>query len=1035
MKCPSCQSENSDEARFCQECGSRIGTRPEILEMPTLAMTREADEFAPGTLFAGRYRIIEDLGKGGMGRVFKALDTEINEKVALKLILPEISADEKIIARFQDEVRFARRVSHKNICRTYHLGREKDSYYIVMEYVQGQSLKSMIQMTRPLSLQTAVHIAREVCEGLAEAHRLGIIHRDLKPQNIMVDEGGNIRIMDFGLARSLATPKGTLVGAVLGTPSYMSPEQAEGQEADHRSDIYSLGIILYEMATGRVPFESDSLLGLLAKQKSEVPPEPRAVNPEIPEVLNRVILKCLEKERDRRYQSAGDLLRDLGEIQTTILETNVPPMREKSAAALKLRKRAVLVFGFAAVLAAGFLAWRYFSRRPPSVPSQRLSIAVIHFTNQTGDPSYDYLQDAIPNLLITSLEASQRFRVTTWERLYDLLKKQGKTAVRFIDSDMGLDLCQTDGIEAIVLGSFVKAGDTFVTDVKVLDVKSKQLLKSASSRGNGVESILKSQIDELSEEITRGIALEERIAAVKASPIREVTTSSMEAYQAFLKGREAFENWYFADAKRLFERAIELDPEFAMAYVYLAQAAGSLNDLAGMDNALEKSKKFGGRLGGKEKLYADALAAQVARDREGYARILLRIAAEYPKEKRAYYKLAEYYSALGKYDESNAELQKVLDLDPKFGPAMNWMAYNYSDKKDFEKALSYFREYASVSPGDANPYDSMGELYVKMGNLDRAIEEYRKAITIKPDFGAQIRMAYCYAMKENYPEALKWIDHFIPVAPSDGVRAMGHEFNGLYRALQGEIDQALDEFGRARAFFENIRNFPYMGAMLRRQVWISYDWGKNDLGRKYVQAFVEHQTRYKLQPESSIRALQSCYLGLLGLKENRLDSAQASLAQVKAFFENPFDPKEAAALRETFSFFSAEMLLAQGLADRAISEFQKTPLAPPSLSTPVTIITRNLPYREDLAARAFEKKGETDKAIAEYERLLEAGNAGRGLIHPFSRFRLAKLYEKTGRQAQAIEQYEKVLEIWKDADKGLPQVEEARTRLAALRAK
>jgi len=991
--------------------------------MPPLAVS----DFAPGSLFAGRYKIIEDLGQGGMGRVYKALDTEINEKVALKLILPEIAEDEKTINRFQNELVLARKVSHKNICRMFHLSKEKDTYYLIMEYIQGQSLKSMIQMTRRLSLQTAVHIAKQVCGGLAEAHRQGVIHRDLKPQNIMVDEQGNARIMDFGLARSLEGKKGTRLGAILGTADYMSPEQAEGQEVDHRTDIYSLGMVLYEMATGKVPFESDSLFALLAKQKNEIPLEPLAVNPDIPEALNRLILKCLEKKKEDRYQSAEEVLAELNEIGKSLGTRSVPKVAKKNTYAFP-----ILVF--LVLLAVGFLAWKYFSGKSRAAPGNKLSVAIINFINQTGDPNYDYLQDAIPNLLITSLEESNTLQVTTWERLFDLLKRLGKQDLTLIDRDLGFELCRLDGIQAIILGSFTKAGNIFATSVNVLDVKSKKLIKSAGSRGVGVDSILKSQIDNLSREISGGIGVEEQVTAAQVSPIREVTTSSMEAYNAFLKGRDAFENWHFGDAQRLFGRAVELDPEFAMAYIYLAQANAGLNDLAGRDSAFEKSKKFSKRLGGKEALYAEALGAVVEQNQDKYFAILHQIAAEYPKEKRVHLDLGANCLERGKVDEALTEVNKALELDPEFGPALNWLAYVYINKKDFAKALSYLQKYASVSPDDCNPYDSMGELYLITGNLDLAIEKYENAIKIQPNFGAQIKAAYCYALKEDYTSAVRWINHYIPVAPSEGVQAMAYEFRGLYSSLQGNLEQALADFGKAAELFGSIQNFAFMGSMFLRKNWVCYDWGKNDLCRKYVQALYHHQAQYKTRSDALNQAQYQGYLGLLDLRENRLEEALARLAEVKHFLDTSKEPQETRVAEGVYYFLSAETHLTRGQVDEAISEFQKIPRAAVSLSQEVTAIIRNLPWMDDFFGRALEKKGEISKAIAEYERLLDTKSTGNILIHPFSRFRLARLYEQTGQREKAVEQYEKVVAIWAAADQGLLYVDEARARLKALRA-
>ncbi len=333
MNCPKCQAANPDTSRFCAECGTPLIHPQGFAVQHTETLEIPKQELIPGSTFAGRYQVIEELGKGGMGRVYKVFDKEISAKIALKLLKPEIAPDKTTLERFRNELKVARDISHKNICRMYDLGREAGLYYLTMEYVPGEDLRNMIRMSHQLGVGTAIIIAEQICDGMAEAHRQGIIHRDLKPSNIMIDREGNVRIMDFGIARSIEAKGMTGAGTVIGTPEYMSPEQVEGKEVDLRSDIYSLGVILYEMLTGRVPFEADTPFAVGMKHKGEIPRDPREINPQVPEGLSRLVLKCLEKTAEGRYQTADEVRSELEKIKKGIplAERAIPKRRSMTS--------------------------------------------------------------------------------------------------------------------------------------------------------------------------------------------------------------------------------------------------------------------------------------------------------------------------------------------------------------------------------------------------------------------------------------------------------------------------------------------------------------------------------------------------------------------------------------------------------------------------------------------------------------------------------------------------------------------------------
>jgi len=1036
MKCPQCRFDNQPGTRFCGQCSAALPSSTGAESSRSQTMSLPLRELASGATFAGRYEVIEELGKGGMGRVYKVLDKEVREKLALKLLNPEIAGDERTIERFRNELKLARQISHRHVCRMHDLGREEGAYYITMEYVAGEDLKSFIHRVGQLPVGKAVAVARQVGEGLAEAHRLGIVHRDLKPQNIMIDRDGQAKIMDFGIARSVKAKGLTGAGVIVGTPEYMSPEQVDGKDPDQRSDIYALGLVLYEMLTGRLPFEGDTPLSTAVKQKTEPPPDPKKFNPHISEELKRVILKCLDKSRDKRYRSADELAADLAALEAALPRTTTPlpvrkPMTSRQITVQFTLRKLWIPALVLLVLAAAFTVWQLIPRKPADRPS----LAVFGFKNQTGDASYDYLQEAIPNLLITSLEQSGRFRVTSWARLNDLLRQSGTPRTAALDEETGYDLCRRDDIEIAVVGSFVKAGDMFATDVKVMEASSKKLLKSAGARGQGVDSILRSQIDELSRAVCRQSG---RLPLKLEKPqpkIMDITTSSMEAYNYFIRGQNDYENINLADAKRFLEKAVALDPTFAVAHLYLAMAKGNLLDIKGQEEDIKKAMEYSPKATEKERLLIEAFyASLIEKDSAKKLRILLELTKKYPQEKIAILELGTIYYSENNFTEAISELEKIVALDPDYGPALNMLGYSYAGIGDFQKAEGAFKRYISVNPGDPNPMDSLAELYVHMGLLDKAELKYKEAAGLKSDFtGSCAGLAYLYALQENYGESARWLDEFLarsaPTAKMEGLWLIH-----LYDYLLGRQERSLAGYLFLRKTGESFGS-AYMTASVDMITGYIYrDMGRFEEARKAFESSYEYDKTRDPAKRAFYAARFSFQIGWLALGQGRLDAARDRAGDIRSILAGIKDPDEYLIMIFRLQLLDAEIALAGGSSESSVASAEKIkPRDFPSMGT-AEITNYNTPFFIDTLARACWRKGDLDRAAAEYRKLMtiDPSNRFRYLIHPLYHYRLGRVLEEKGDKSGAAGEYRKFLEYWKDADKSLPEPADARKRLAAL---
>jgi serine/threonine-protein kinase len=564
--CPECRFDNPEGTLFCGKCGTKFDS-PEVLDaVPTKTIEIPQEELTTGTTFAGRYQIIEELGKGGMGRVYKVLDTKINEKIALKLIRPDISLDKNTITRFSNELKLARKVRHKNICQMFDLGEERGTHFITMEFVPGEDLKSMIRMSGHLAVGTTISIAKQICLGLTEAHDSGVVHRDLKPSNIMIDKGGNARIMDFGIARSLKAKGITGSGVMIGTPEYMSPEQVEGKEVDQRSDIYSLGVILYEMITGKVPFEGDTPFTIGVKHKSEIPKNPKELNAQMPDELSGLILRCLEKDRETRYQSAEEVLADLNNIERgmPVMQKVIPQKRPLTSKEITLKfdlKTMLIPLLTGVVLIV--LAWFFFFRIKEPVLDPNLVLVTV-FDNQTGMETMDPQGRIAADTIAEGIAQMDEMEVVPVSALPEMEQSPAREQAGFMTVAQIQELAKQAGAGIVITGSYYITGEGVQFSAKITDAQSGKLISSVSSElglSKKTDSAFTPYLDYI-------INLRQRVMGVLAARLdpymAEILSErppTYEAYQEYRLGFEYFSRNYNRSLQH-YQRANELDPTF-----------------------------------------------------------------------------------------------------------------------------------------------------------------------------------------------------------------------------------------------------------------------------------------------------------------------------------------------------------------------------------------------------------------------------------------------------------------------------------------
>ncbi len=1033
-KCPKCRADNPETLKFCGECGTRLASSDDSRAQVTVTLQSHPGGLVMGSTFAGRYQVIEELGKGGMGHVYKVFDTTIKEKIALKLISPDIAADADTIERFGNELKLARKIRHKNVCGMFDLNEAKGIYFITMELVQGEDLKSMIRMSTGLTIGTALSIGRQLCEGLAEAHRLSVIHRDLKPSNIMIDKEGSPKIMDFGIARSLQTRGRTGTGVMIGTPEYMSPEQAEGKDVDPRSDIYSLGIILYEMLTGRVPFAGDTPLAVAMKQKSEPPSDPRSLNPQIPADLSRLVLRCLDKDKARRYTSADALFVELERIEQSLPATvqSVRPKKPLTSRQITVTfgvRRLVIpvlvVLGVAA--AAVVIRLTLFSKKPLPVPSGKPSLAVVYFENNSGDQNLENWRSALAELLITDLSQSKYIRVVSSDEMYSILRKLDLLEAKKYSSEDLSRIAAECRVNHILKGSFVTAGENFVITTAVQRIDNRETLSSHRVEAVGEENIIP-RIDDL----TRQIKLDLDLTKVQIGDdidreVGKITTASPEAYRFYSEGLKLVLQGKLEESIPLLEKALAVDPEFAMAYRLLGIAYSSSGRRAEAREAYEKALALSGRISDRERFiiegtfYANRGEKYYDRAIEAYSN-LLRI---YPEDYVWYNNLGAIYYNFEEWDKARDLFEKARKGNAESVVSLANLSQTSMAKGEYRKAAAILEEYLRQFPDNAFVRQGIAYLLILGKKYDQARAEAEKAEKLAaPDFRSVIIRGdlslYSGDLVQAETEYQILSQRKEPAAARIALGRLSYLaiLQGKFASIKAQMTKISEtppgEGGQAQPFQE-----------LDLSAWYFLRAGNPEMALKTFQKLLD-QAAAAENLDYQRRALHGKGLCLAAM--NRVDEAPGPAEELRKLIESGLYKKSI----KLYNHLMGTIELRRNSLQLAVENLEKAMSLVP-FENDVWAFGDQALFLDSLA-QAYLEGGPQEKALETYQKITEltSGRIAWGDIYAKSFYQLGRLYESGGDRARAVANYQKFLDLWKTADPGIPEVVDAKKRLAGL---